>query len=208
MARPALLKPPIVYVHVVFIVLTIGIATWCSGGDPGLYYGLLRGHFSLDSEGTGEFRIVLVEAETPVRWWWSRPSTFSYSLVHIRVEAYAESELKARSMDVLFPGPRANIDGQELELTGEKFTAFVAGDAPTFNEQAKQLYAFVKAAGDGSTPPPRHHPYRIDGPYKGDITHFHLGTPGFLFLMPAVMAGWTIATLGFWLAKRLQKPTI
>jgi hypothetical protein len=203
MGKPTLVNRPIARVHVVFILAGIAIGLWAYIVGPGVYYGRLNGRFLLMAEETAEFRFVTVEAESAPQWEWSRAPTFVYPLVRIRVEGGKDT----KSMNVLFPGPRVNAGGKEEPLTAESFATVVAGGERGVEGQAKELYAFVEAIGQGNVQRPRHHTYYVDRPYRGSFTHFALGRPAFVFVIGAVAASWAVTATGLWLAKRRQKLT-
>ena len=203
MGRSAFLNRPIGCIHLVFIFVGIGIGLWAYIANPGVYAGHLQGSFTLMAADATGPRLVTVEARNAPRWAWSSASTFPYPLVRVAVD----DEKGEKSMEVLFPDPKTNADGQEEVLTVEKFTAFVVGREQGLDEQARELFAFVKAIGQGAVLGPRHHSYHVEKP-RGWFTHFADGTPAFVFLIGMVAASWAVTAVGVRLAKRRRKPTI
>jgi len=161
-------------VHHCICVLSIIFFVWSYHTKPGIYQSFLGGNadiFAPDESELQYYYHVKFEAETKPKWEWTLPHNFSYDHVDLTIDDQTKATIFFPSLTCEYGTKQATFTKQflkELLTVNSEFDKIV-------DEQLDELFRFILSAGEGIPPPPRHHPYHLDSPYRASYVHFHLG---------------------------------
>jgi hypothetical protein len=159
--------------------LAIIIFLWSYFARPGSYYGHINGSVTIPSREDARiygFCYIRFTSETKPKWEWTEPNNFRYGRIDLTINDKSKTT-------VLFPSLTCEHGGEEHAFSKpfliDLLTANSEVESDTITpEQSDALFNFILSAGDGTLPPPRHHPYYLESPYRADFTHFLLGGSG------------------------------
>lgn len=145
----------------------------------GVYYSRVHGYFT-SSDQTFSF---FFEGQTATHWYWTFPTNFTYKLLTLEWHNYSnDSEGKAT---LSLPDFRYESAGSTGVLTPEILAGWLLGrtsvtSASSESVRVEQVFGYLRAAAQGTLPPPNHHGYSFgydsEAPLLGRIQHFRLGT--------------------------------
>jgi hypothetical protein len=147
--------------------------------EPGMgaYYGKVRARFF---DGNETFCSLRFEGKSRYRWYWSSPTNFAYDRLQIDWYVPAEEKPKEGSATVSLPSLVYESVGNTGLLSTSTLTEWLSGSAgnqpsETAKQQVDAIFNYIRAAGSGSLPPPRHHSYYFEDPLDVHIKHYDYG---------------------------------
>ena len=164
----------------------------------GAYYGSVSANLS-SSESSFS---LYFRGQTATRWYWAFPTNFSYTRLSLEWHRYAGDPAEGKAM-LSLPDFKYESSDSTGVLGREVLAGWLLGKTspvPTNNDTAvvDQMFGYLRAAADGTLPPPNHHGYSFGYESQelltGRIQHFRLGT-GVGSVVYIWIAVWLVATL-------------
>ena len=116
---------------------------------------------------------VLLECETPLRWYWSQPTNFNYSTLEVEwTEAGADNSATVNLNELTYQSGSESgafsrdVVAQWLKGAGEEWVGARQVDA---------VFGYFEAASRGELPPPWHHSHHVEFPVRVSVQHYLLG---------------------------------
>lgn len=141
--------------------------------NTGAYYGSVSARFS----SVGSVYSFSFSGTTPIKWYWSHPTNFTYSTLKIEWRGNG-SDGAATLKFPEFTYYSANSTGAfSREILAEWLVGNIDSASTEDLQRVDLVYANVDAAGRGSLPPPSHHgvSFADDAPVIGHVQHSLLG---------------------------------
>jgi hypothetical protein len=174
--------------------------------NSGIYYGSVSAVFASFDESVYSLRL---QGTTQPEWRLGFPTNFSYRRLRLEwSRGVPEGKLSEGTSTVLLPSLAYDASGRTGVLSQATLNEWLLGHSSITATSAdargvQAIFGYIRAAAEGSLPPPRHHPYRVaevGQALNGFICHFRLGVglPGLAYIWFAV---WLL--LVFFVGRRL-----
>jgi hypothetical protein len=160
----------------VICVLGIIVFLWSFSARPGVYYGSISGSVLIvpaDDSQDYESYHVHFQSKTEPAWEWTLPHNFRYDRMDLTINDKTQAT-------VFFPSLTCKHGAEEVAFSKALLKRLITADSDAdpntiTPEKSDQLFGFIISAGQGTLPPPQHHPYYSGSPYGMNFTHFLLG---------------------------------
>lgn len=163
----------------------------------GIYYSRVQGNF-VSSDQVFSFSF---EGQTATHWYWTFPTNFAYKL--LTLEWHNSSNDSEGKAILSLPDFRYESARSTGVLSPEILAGWLLGrtslmSTSSENARVEQVFGYLRAAAQGTLPPPNHHGYSFgyesEAPLLGRIQHFRLGT-GIGGTVYGWFVVWGVATL-------------